>query len=162
MNGLQAGPQCVSGTGRVPVGGNGPDHHRGRSGLADLDAQGHGWASVNWVASVGGPDRRPLKTPPTREGRAAKVGVAIARGERSIEALRNYRASQGPLYASNGVPYVVFLDRGSSAQAARGFVNATIARARRRVERQLRGSAGSRRVPGAARNPFSGRFTGGG
>ena len=118
-----------------------------------------GWAAANWVASVNNANPRALKTPSTRAGRAAKIPTALARGEASIRKLSTYKTRQGPIFVVNGVPYIVFLNAGSSAQAPRNFVPQAIARARRRVNRKLRGKGGSRRVLGSARSPFSGRFT---
>lgn len=119
-----------------------------------------GWAAANWVASVANPEPQALATPTTERGRRAKVGTALARGDRSIAKLRNYRVSQGPIFVVNGVPYIVYLNAGTSAKAPRNFVPQAIARARRRVERQLRGRAGERRVLGAVASPFSGQFVG--
>lgn len=69
-----------------------------------------GHARRNWFASIG----RPI-TEPTAEGGAA-----------SNAAITGYKLEAGPLWISNPVDYVVFLNYGSSKKAAAGWIETTV------------------------------------
>jgi hypothetical protein len=75
-----------------------------------------GWARANWIPSVGKPAEGPVGTPET-------VDVAEQERVAGIRALRNFRVKLGSIFISNHVPYIVYLDEGSSDQAPAGFVN---------------------------------------
>ncbi|MEJ7831341.1 MAG: hypothetical protein WKF79_00365 [Nocardioides sp.] len=107
-----------------------------------------GWASANWVPSVGEPFIE-------QQGEAAKEptpGQIIARarvadeGQNDVLAWRN---TDGPIFSTNNVPYIGALNNGHSAQSPRGFVQAAIEKAIRmtysragsRASRSARASA---------------------
>ena len=69
-----------------------------------------GHARRNWWASIGQP-----VTEPSQEG----AGAANA-------AVTGYRLEAGPLWVSNPVDYVVFLNYGSSKKAPAGFIETTV------------------------------------
>lgn len=87
-----------------------------------------GWARNNWVPAIGAPP------PPPPSRRAGDPGEARARMDQGrTEVLTRYTLLQGPVYVSNGVPYIGRLNRGSSQQAPTGFVELAIDRALRNV-----------------------------
>jgi hypothetical protein len=85
-----------------------------------------GWARANWVPNIGAPQ---TTTEGTRE--AAEAGSVSTAGQQAAVArvAASYRRSQGPVFITNNVPYVVFLNEGSSKQAPRGFVQNAIFKA---------------------------------
>lgn len=83
-------------------------------------ATGH--ARANWVPSVGAPHA------------GEDSGAASAAGTAQIMA---YVLEQGPLWVSNNVPYIRFLNYGSSQQAPAMFVEAAVMRAFAFVEAKL-------------------------
>lgn len=91
-----------------------------------------GWAAANWIPSVG----RPIVDVPKVSERAAKIGqLAAAAGKHSagLGELLNYSLDGGQkIYISNGVPYIVPLNEGSSRQAPSGFVQFAVYRAVRK------------------------------
>ncbi|MBA3421654.1 MAG: hypothetical protein H0U12_07145 [Thermoleophilaceae bacterium] len=78
-----------------------------------------GHARANWVPSVGNPFTAEV------DGNAAH--------ENGVQALVRYRLEDGPLWLSNNVPYINWLDL---ATASAGFVEAAIARAQAAVQAQ--------------------------
>lgn len=74
-----------------------------------------GNARANWVPSVG--------SPAPRGDRAAGTAAVMA-----------YQLGQGALYVSNGVPYITYLNNGSSRQAPALFVEAAVDVALARVQ----------------------------
>ena len=81
-----------------------------------------GWARANWVPYIGQPVNRP--TPPRGNEGAARASQVGGQAE-----VLSYDLRQGAVTISNGVPYIVDLNRGSSTQAPAGFVEAAIAKA---------------------------------
>lgn len=82
-----------------------------------------GWARVNWIPAIGKPvtepdGERPPDGVPTQAGSKALSGLA--------EVAARYRLSQGPIFITNNVPYILKLNDGSSSQAPAGFVQAAI------------------------------------
>jgi hypothetical protein len=89
-----------------------------------------GWASANWVPSIGQPkivdgepaDRRAGPTP----AEVAQRAQLAADGQNDVLSWRN---GDGPIFSTNNVPYIAALDAGHSTQSPRGFVQAAIEKA---------------------------------
>lgn len=87
-----------------------------------------GWASANWVPSVG---------EPFIDGSADQVkdptpGQIVARARIADEGTNEvlaWRNTDGPIFSTNNVPYIGALNNGHSAQSPRGFVQAAIEKA---------------------------------
>jgi hypothetical protein len=84
-----------------------------------------GWARNNWIPEIGpGPDN------PVGERTEAGAGAAQAAQQQGIAAIVvSYKLGMGIITISNNVPYIVYLNEGSSPQASPGFVQAAILRA---------------------------------
>lgn len=79
-----------------------------------------GWARANWLVNVGTPFLSPIG-----EYTGRKTTVAPNTGLASIATYK-----LGPkVFISNNVPYITFLNDGTSKQAPKGFVQAAIKRA---------------------------------
>ncbi|MGH3378307.1 MAG: hypothetical protein ACRDP6_26650 [Actinoallomurus sp.] len=78
-----------------------------------------GWASANWIASVGKPFEGVV---------GSRDSVNTAQQAASLDALLGYKTAQGSAFISNSVPYIVPLNFGHSKQAPAGFVNFAVAR----------------------------------
>lgn len=78
-----------------------------------------GWASANWIASVGKPFEGTVGSPES---------VSAAQQTASLEAILGYKHEQGSAFAANNVPYIAALNFGSSKQAPAGFVEFAVAR----------------------------------
>lgn len=79
-----------------------------------------GWARSNWIPRIG----------KTFEGTSGTREAVSAGAQESGKAqVLTYKLDQGPVHITNNVPYIVFLNDGSSKQAPRGFVQAAIERA---------------------------------
>lgn len=88
-----------------------------------------GWAAANWIPSIGAGSAG-APTPTTREGREAAVAGQRAAQQAAITALATgYSIRAGATFITNGVPYIVDLNEGSSQKAPAGFVQAGIQRA---------------------------------
>jgi hypothetical protein len=85
-----------------------------------------GWARANWVPNIGSPQ---TTTEGTRE--AAEAGSVSTAGQQAgvAKVATSYKRSQGPIFISNNVPYIVHLNEGSSKQAPKGFVQNAIVKA---------------------------------
>lgn len=84
-----------------------------------------GWARANWVPSIG----TPFEGNADELDEVARRAAAPAQGARqqtSTAALLTYQIERGPVFISNNVPYIVFLNEGTSDQAPAGFVQAAI------------------------------------
>lgn len=89
-----------------------------------------GWASANWVPSVGEPYNDPSEVKdPTPAQVAARAELAAA----GVNELLSWRNGEGPLFSSNNVPYIGALNRGHSAQSPPGFVQAAMEKAIRQT-----------------------------
>lgn len=87
-----------------------------------------GWASANWVPSVG----EPFDDPRARQVRDPTPGQVAARAQQSEQGLNeilSWRNGDGPLFSTNNVPYIGRLNGGHSAQSPAGFVQAAIEKA---------------------------------
>ena len=76
-----------------------------------------GHARANWVPSVGEPFRGNVE------------GVAPSEHDRGVIAVLGYKLGDGPAWVTNNVPYILFLNDGSSAQSPAGFIERAIAEA---------------------------------
>lgn len=82
-----------------------------------------GWARANWIPNIGSPVKSP-------RGTRDSVGRAAASQGRGIAVvLASYKIAKGKVYISNPVPYIVFLNEGSSTQAPAGFIQRAIRKA---------------------------------
>lgn len=93
-----------------------------------------GWASANWLPSVGEPkivegDPANPKEGPTPAEVAARARVA-SDGENDV---LSWRLEDGPIFSTNNVPYIGALNAGHSPQSARGFVQTAIEKAIRQT-----------------------------
>ena len=89
-----------------------------------------GFARAGWRMSAGSPKYGPPKRP-TDRGEAETVAESMsANNDREAASIReSYRVKDGALYVSTAVFYMVFLNRGSSAQAPPAFIERAIAQA---------------------------------
>ena len=81
-----------------------------------------GRARSNWIVSLGFPILSNVD--PTTEGGDAAAQKALSQGAAIISA---YRPGLGPVYITNGVPYILALEHGSSRQAPAGMLAQGIA-----------------------------------
>lgn len=111
-----------------------------------------GWAAGNWIGSIG----EPVSVPDGTRGTPGVKGSAILTGMSAASAavLARWKLGMGRIYVTNRVPYIIYLDAGTSAQAPAGFVRASILRAIDTVRGQ---AAGGSAIPyGAQRRPRRG------
>lgn len=101
-----------------------------------------GWASANWVPSVGEPFDDPAVGAVHRPS-AAQVAARSAVSERGLNDLLAWRNEDGPIFSTNNVPYIGALNDGHSGQSPRGFVQAAIEKAIRMTYSRA-GSQGAR------------------
>jgi len=81
-----------------------------------------GWARANWIPNIGQPVSSPEGTREAVSNAGQQAGIATV--------VTGYRVASGrPIFISNNVPYIVFLNEGSSRQAPAGFVQRAIAKA---------------------------------
>lgn len=100
-----------------------------------------GWASSNWVPTIGVPFAGTVGAPPTLAGRVdhalarkgaapgAHRGSGNAAREGATGSLLKYELGQGSIFVTNNVPYITgpgSLDDGHSKQAPRGFIRKAI------------------------------------
>lgn len=83
-----------------------------------------GWARANWIPQI---STAAIETAGTRKGVSRSAQIS---GQKAVV---NYKLSNGPIFISNNVPYIVHLNNGSSKQAPRAFVQAAIVRAIQRT-----------------------------
>lgn len=82
-----------------------------------------GWAAANWRPYLG-------RVPRTKAATSGNPATARAESSRAVASLQtSYRIEQGKVIASNPVPYVVYLNNGSSSQAPSGFIQRAIQKA---------------------------------
>lgn len=111
-----------------------------------------GWASANWVPSVGDPYTDPgidqVKDPtPLQVAARAKVAAE------GVNDVLSWRNEDGPIFSTNNVPYIGALNAGHSGQSPRGFVQTAIEKAIRQTYSRAASQAGrARRGAAAAAN----------
>lgn len=88
-----------------------------------------GWASANWLPSVGEAkvmDSKPaLSSGPTVAEIAARAAVADA----GLNDVLAWRLTDGPIFSTNNTEYIAALNDGHSPQSPRGFVTNAIIKA---------------------------------
>lgn len=89
-----------------------------------------GWARANWIPNIGEPFNRTSSTREQAEAGSVQRGDQQA-GLATIAA--TYEIGLGAVYITNNVPYIIYLNEGSSQQAPSGFVQSGISRALRRA-----------------------------
>lgn len=87
-----------------------------------------GWASANWVPTVGEPFTDP-SIDQVRDPTPGQVASRAAMSEQGINDTLSWRNQDGPLFSTNNVPYIQPLNNGHSGQSPRGFVQAAIEKA---------------------------------
>ena len=98
-----------------------------------------GWAAANWVPSVGAPFTGAVGFGPSRGADGGfdqgEVAGAQLRQQQAQFGLLRYNVRDGSVFISNNVPYIVFLNAGSSQKAPAGFVQNAITAGVRRTTR---------------------------
>lgn len=89
--------------------------------LVEISPVDTGWSRANWIPGIGTAPSSPVGARDAFSLGAQASGVAEVMGYRS--------PNQGPLYLSNSVPYIVYLNAGSSSQAPAGYVEDAVYRA---------------------------------
>lgn len=87
-----------------------------------------GWASANWVPSVGSPHvdatpERPDDLAP------AQVAAANALAQQGLNSILTWDFNNGSIFSTNNVPYIRRLNEGWSKQSPTGFVQIAVERA---------------------------------
>ena len=96
-----------------------------------------GWARANWVPAIGQPFTASLEDVKPQPG---DISLATSRQNQGTASVATgYRLSQGSVFVSNNVPYIVRLNEGSSSQAPAAFVQRAISKA---VTQDIRGFRG--------------------
>ena len=90
-----------------------------------------GWASANWTLSV----RTPFVNETPKVITAAEVSAQQAVAAQGENDVLNYHLADGPIFASNNVPYIGPLNDGHSKQSPAGFIQAAVNKAITRAER---------------------------
>lgn len=117
-----------------------------------------GWASANWLPSVGQPNELESTA---RDPTAAQVGERAKVSSEGLNSLLSWKLEDGPIFATNNVPYIGALNAGHSKQSPRGFVQfaleaavkQTDAEASRKGARNRRAAAFRERTGKAPRKP---------
>ncbi len=93
-----------------------------------------GWASANWLPSIGEPKIVEGEPANPKDGPSAAEVAARARmaseGENDV---LSWRLEDGPIFSTNNVPYIMPLNDGHSPQSPRGFVQVAIEKAIRQT-----------------------------
>lgn len=87
-----------------------------------------GWASANWVPSVGEPYSDP-SADQVKDPTPAQVTARARVADAGTNDILSWRNQDGPIFSSNNVPYIGALNRGHSGQSPRGFVQTAIEKA---------------------------------
>lgn len=109
-----------------------------------------GWASANWVPSVGQPKILNGETAgdkPTPGEVSARAQLA-AEGENEV---LSWRLEDGPIFSTNSVPYIGPLNAGHSTQSPRGFVQEALEKAVRQTYSRAASQGSRNRRAAAAR-----------
>ena len=86
-----------------------------------------GWASANWVPSVGAP--RVLPNADQRDPTPAQIAAARRAGAAGLNEVLDYKLDDGAIFVSSGVPYIGPLNNGHSTQSPPGFVQTALEQA---------------------------------
>lgn len=86
-----------------------------------------GFARAGWTPSTGSPVADRLDAPPTKDAaRSQGSQRQSANMARALNIASTYKLEQGQVFITNAVPYIVFLNEGSSSQAPSKFVERAI------------------------------------
>lgn len=97
-----------------------------QANLIEATPRDTSWAANNWIISIGAGSAEPAGSP-------ERVGEARAAAQSGVARLVGYRLGQPNPHITNNVPYILFLNNGSSMQAPARFVEAAILRGIREV-----------------------------
>jgi len=98
-----------------------------------------GWASANWIPSVGAPVTATAGTRPDNATHGANNASRTAQqqGIANVATKFDYYRD-GTIHVSNAVPYIIELNEGNSSQAGPGFVQRGMHRVVRNFRKTLR------------------------
>lgn len=90
-----------------------------------------GWASANWLPSVGSPLILPGEAKGGEDGKPslAEVQARARIADQGVNEVLAWKPADGPIFSTNSVPYISRLNDGHSPQSPRGFVQAAIEKA---------------------------------
>lgn len=89
------------------------------AGVTEQTPVNTGWARANWVPSIGKAQTEPVGDPENVDAAASAVAQGIAE-------VATWSFDQGPIFIANNVPYIGYLNGGSSKQAPAGFVEKVV------------------------------------
>lgn len=98
-----------------------------------------GWASANWVPSVGEPFVDP-DIALIRDPSPGQIAGRSAEAQQGINEILSWKNGSGPLFSTNNVPYILPLNGGHSQQSPRGFVQIALEKAVIETERRPEGA----------------------
>lgn len=107
-----------------------------------------GWASANWVPSVGAPA---IMDADQRDPSPAEVTARAKVAAQGTNEVLSWRPSDGAIFVTNNVPYIGALNAGHSPQSPRGFVQDAIEKAVREANSAGANKAARSRRASAAR-----------
>lgn len=87
-----------------------------------------GWASANWVPSVGEPFTDSAAAT-VKEPTPGQIAARAQQAEQGTNDVLSWRNTDGPIFSTNNVPYIGALNGGHSGQSPRGFVQIAIEKA---------------------------------
>lgn len=90
--------------------------------LSNRTPKASGLAAASWIPSVG----ESVDKPPSRRRNSAGVKKAAAAKQKGLAEVEEYRLEDGEIYITNGLPYVLQIQEGTSKQAPRPFVEQAI------------------------------------
>lgn len=93
-----------------------------------------GWASANWLPSIGQP--KVVDGEPSNRREGPTPGEVASRAQLAQEGTNDvlsWRPEDGAIFSTNNVPYIGALNNGHSMQSPRGFVQAAIEKAVRQT-----------------------------
>lgn len=107
-----------------------------------------GWASANWVPSIGEPM---VLESNVRDPTPGQVSARLQFVDRGLSNLLSWKPADGPIFSTNNVPYIRPLNDGHSPQSPRGFVQFAIEKAVRETSSRGANKAARGRRGAAAR-----------
>lgn len=90
-----------------------------------------GWASANWVPSVGEPK---FLDSDQKDPSPADIAARAAVADEGRNAVLGWKPANGAIFVTNSVPYIQPLNNGHSTQSPRGFVQIAIEKAIRQTK----------------------------
>lgn len=85
-----------------------------------------GWARANWLPSVGQPKEMDSDV---RDPTPAQVAARAKVSQQGLNDVLAWKLEDGPIFATNSVPYIGALNAGHSTQSPRGFVQFALEKA---------------------------------